>query len=113
MSSEEGGGGGEGVRDEGGGGGVPHIKASITPPTCLLAITRANKFAKRLRKRSVETKQRAVKAKTEKAEALQKKRDEAERKARRGEIDPTHEFTFLLVGQVKNNIKMYYNLLYN
>ena len=25
---------------------------------------------------------------------LQKKREEAERKARRGEIDPTHEFTF-------------------
>ena len=41
-----------------------------------------------------------LQAKTEKAEALQKKRDEAERKARRGEIDPTHEFTFLLVGQV-------------
>ncbi|XP_023348445.1 dynein heavy chain 5, axonemal, partial [Eurytemora carolleeae] len=30
---------------------------------------------------------------------LQKKREEAERKARRGEIDPTHEFTFLLIGQ--------------
>ena len=27
-------------------------------------------------------------------EELQKKREEAERKARRGEIDPTHEFTF-------------------
>jgi len=26
-------------------------------------------------------------------EELQKKREEAERKARRGEIDPTHEFT--------------------
>ena len=32
---------------------------------------------------------------------LQKKREEAERKARRGEIDPTHEFTFLLIGQVR------------
>ena len=41
-----------------------------------------------------------LQAKTEKAEALQKKKDEAERKARRGEIDPTHEFTFLLVGQI-------------
>jgi hypothetical protein len=36
-----------------------------------------------------------------KDEELQKKREEAERKARRGEIDPTHEFTFLLIGQVK------------
>jgi hypothetical protein len=35
-----------------------------------------------------------------KDEELQKKREEAERKARRGEIDPTHEFTFLLIGQV-------------
>ena len=33
-------------------------------------------------------------------EELQKKREEAERKARRGEIDPTHEFTFHLIGQV-------------
>ena len=39
--------------------------------------------------------------KKEKEEALQRKRDEAERKARRGEIDPTHEFTFLLIGQVR------------
>jgi hypothetical protein len=38
-----------------------------------------------------------------KDEELQKKREEAERKARRGEIDPTHEFTFLLIGQVKQN----------
>ena len=29
-----------------------------------------------------------------KEDELQKKREEAERKARRGEIDPTHEFTF-------------------
>jgi hypothetical protein len=29
-----------------------------------------------------------------KEEELQRKREEAERKARRGEIDPTHEFTF-------------------
>ena len=35
-------------------------------------------------------------------EELQKKREEAERKARRGEIDPTHEFTFHLIGQVCN-----------
>ena len=40
--------------------------------------------------------------KKEKEEALQRKRDEAERKARRGEIDPTHEFTFLLIGQVRS-----------
>ena len=34
-------------------------------------------------------------------EELQKKREEAERKARRGEIEPTHDFTFSLIGQVK------------
>lgn len=33
-------------------------------------------------------------------EELQKKREEAERKARRGEIDPTHEFTFQVRGFV-------------
>ena len=37
-------------------------------------------------------------------EELQKKREEAERKARRGEIDPTHEFTF----QVNINIEQNY-----
>ena len=54
MSSD----GGEGG---GGGGGIPPIKASITPPNCLLAITGANKFARRLRKKSLESKERAVK----------------------------------------------------
>ena len=33
-------------------------------------------------------------------EEIQKKREEAERKARRGEIDPAHEFTFMICGQV-------------
>ena len=33
-------------------------------------------------------------------EELQKKREEAERKARRGELDPAHEFTFSICGQV-------------
>ena len=33
-------------------------------------------------------------------EELQKKREEAERKARRGEIDPMHEFAFQVIGQV-------------
>lgn len=32
-------------------------------------------------------------------EELQKQREEAERKARRGEIEPTHDFTFSLIGQ--------------
>ena len=32
-------------------------------------------------------------------EELQKQREEAERKARRGEIEPTHDFTFCLIGQ--------------
>jgi hypothetical protein len=39
--------------------------------------------------------------KKEKEESLLKKREEAERKARRGEIDPTHEFTFHIIGQVR------------
>ena len=60
MSSE----GAEG--GDGGGGGVPPIKATITPPNCLLAITGANKFARRLRKKSLESKERAVKVRVEK-----------------------------------------------
>ena len=42
-----------------------------------------------------------------KEEELQKKREEAERKARRGEIDPTHEFTF----QVHRTLIFYSRLL--
>ena len=33
-------------------------------------------------------------------EELQNKRDEVAKKARRGEIDPTHEFCFSVCGQV-------------
>lgn len=33
-------------------------------------------------------------------EEIQKKRDEAERKARRGEIDPMHDYVFLVICQV-------------
>lgn len=36
-------------------------------------------------------------------EELQKKREEAERKARRGEIDPTHEFTIQVRALEKRN----------
>ena len=32
---------------------------------------------------------------------LIKKREEAERKARRGEMDPTHEYTFTMLAQVR------------
>ena len=42
-----------------------------------------------------------------KADELAKKREEAERKARRGEIDPTHEFTFHLIGQVRHHKGIY------
>ena len=42
--------------------------------------------------------------KREKEETLIKKREEAERKARRGEIDPTHEFTFHIISQVRSII---------
>ena len=38
-----------------------------------------------------------------KEDELQKKREEAERKARRGEIDPTHEFTFQVRTETKKN----------
>ena len=39
-------------------------------------------------------------------EELLKKREEAERKARRGEIDPMHEFAFQVLAQVgvKNKV---------
>ena len=33
-------------------------------------------------------------------EEIQKKREEAERKARRGEIDPMHEYAFQVICQV-------------
>ena len=46
-----------------------------------------------------------------KEEELQRKREEAERKARRGEIDPTHEFTFHLIGQVGS--RTFSNTLYS
>ena len=39
--------------------------------------------------------------KKDKEESLKKKREEAERKARRGEIEPTHEFTFFIISQVR------------
>ena len=39
-----------------------------------------------------------------KEDELQKKREEAERKARRGEIDPTHEFTFQANQMVLSNM---------
>ena len=39
-------------------------------------------------------------------EELQKAREEAERKARRGEIEPTHDFTFTLIGQFNGLIKL-------
>ena len=34
-------------------------------------------------------------------EEIQKKREEAERKARRGEIDPMHEYAFQVICQVR------------
>ena len=39
---------------------------------------------------------------------LQRKREEAERKARRGEIDPTQEFTFTLISKVRHFISTFY-----
>lgn len=40
-------------------------------------------------------------------EELQKKREEAERKARRGEIDPMHEFSFQVIGHVSICLKYF------
>ena len=39
-------------------------------------------------------------------EEIQKKREEAERKARRGEIDPMQEFAFSVIAQVKTDCKV-------
>ena len=75
----------------------------------LLGITGAKRFALRCRRKSaakkaeIEDMKKITKRKRrgglDSAE-MKKKREEAERKARRGEIDPTHEFTFHLIGQV-------------
>ena len=43
-----------------------------------------------------------------KGEELAKKREEAERKARRGEIDPMQEFSFQVIGQVCCEINLNY-----
>ena len=75
----------------------------------LLAVVGAKSFARRIRRKSLAKKEEVEKAKKvskrrgragQDSEELKKKREEAERKARRGEIDPTHEFTFHLIGQV-------------
>ena len=39
-------------------------------------------------------------------EELERKKEEAERKARRGEIDPVHEYTFTLISKVNDNFSM-------
>ena len=41
-----------------------------------------------------------LKAKDYSEEELERKKEEAERKARRGEIDPVHEYTFTLISKV-------------
>ena len=38
-------------------------------------------------------------------EEIQKKREEAERKARRGEIDPMQEFAFQVIAQVRSQVR--------
>ena len=45
-------------------------------------------------------------------EELQKAREEAERKARRGEIEPTHDFTFNLISQFTGLTKVRKGLLF-
>lgn len=44
-------------------------------------------------------------SKSQREVELQKKREEAERKARRGEIDPTHEFTIQIVAHLSGLIR--------
>ena len=44
-----------------------------------------------------------LKAKDYSEEELERKKEEAERKARRGEIDPVHEYTFTLISKVISN----------
>ena len=41
-------------------------------------------------------------------EELERKKEEAERKARRGEIDPVHEYTFTLISKVCSNPQIIY-----
>ena len=48
-----------------------------------------------------------LKAKDYSDEELERKREEAERKARRGEIDPVHEYTFTLISKVISNLHSY------
>lgn len=48
-----------------------------------------------------------LKAKDYSEEELERKREEAERKARRGEIDPVHEYTFTLISKVISNLHNY------
>ena len=75
----------------------------------LLGITGAKRFCLKLRRKSIAKKTEVDQVKTvskrkgkagQNSEDLKKKREEAERKARRGEIDPTQEFTFHLIAQV-------------
>merc|ERR1739838_879784 len=56
-------------------------------------------MGKGVRRRSLASREKDQEVRRMKADELAKKREEAERKARRGEIDPTHEFTFHLIGQ--------------
>ena len=44
-----------------------------------------------------------LKAKDYCEEELERKKEEAERKARRGEIDPVHEYTFTLISKVTSH----------
>ena len=71
-------------------------------PLMMDMVAKAKKVAKRARRVNVNSKEKTEAMKKEKEEMLVKKREEAERKARRGEIDPTHEFTFFMISQVSS-----------
>ena len=84
----------------------------------LLGVISAKRLCRKLRRKSIAKKMELEEVKTvsrrkgrggKNPEDLKKKREEAERKARRGEIDPMQEFTFHLIGQVRkqNNLEIF------
>ena len=69
-------------------------------PLMMEMVAKAKKVAKKARRVNTHSKEKTEAMKREKEELLVKKREEAERKARRGEIDPMHDYAFQVICQV-------------
>ena len=78
---------------------VPEVRKEVVDKS-MVRVMCCKKKARLLKWRMAKAKEKAEREKKERAEVLEKKREEAERKARRGEIDPTHEFTFHIIAQI-------------